>query len=284
MSKINSDRAQNKQIHKEPAKRNAPARKNTAGFSGSKKSNGGDNEPVRLQKYISDCGVMSRRACEEEIKAGLVTVNGETAELGQRVIPGKDEVKYKGEIISPRSSRYTYILLNKPAGVLTSMTDDRGRRCVSELVSDVGCRVYPVGRLDYESEGLLLMTDDGELTNRMTHPSHGIPKIYHVKIEGEITPEELKRLSSPMELDGYQLKPVEIEIVSRSEGRTVLRMTLHEGRNRQIRRMCEIAELKLLKLRRVAIGELTLGDLRPGKWRRLTAQQIEYLRRECKMK
>ena len=130
----------------------------------------------------------------------------------------------------------------------------------------------------------MLMTDDGELTNRMTHPSHGVPKIYHAKIEGEITPEELKKLSSPMEIEGYMIKPVEVEVVTRSEGRTVLRMTLYEGRNRQIRRMCEAVGLNLLNLKRVAIGELTLGNLRPGKWKRLTASQIEYLKRECKMK
>ena len=249
-----------------------------------KRTSDDDNIDVRLQKYISDCGVMSRRACEAEIKAGNVTVNGEKAELGQKVVPGKDVVKFKGELIKPRSNRYTYILLNKPAGYVTTMSDEKGRPCVAELVEDVGHRVYPVGRLDYESEGLLLMTDDGELTNRMTHPSHGVPKIYHVKLEGEITPEEMKRLTAPMELDGYQLKPVGVEVVTRAEGKTVLRMTLHEGRNRQIRRMCEIAELELLNLKRVAIGELTLGNLRPGKWRRLTASQIDYLKRSCKMK
>ncbi len=240
-----------------------------------------EKESIRLQKYISDCGIMSRRAFEAEIKAGRVTVNGEVAELGVRVIPGVDEVKYNGQVVKPRRSRYAYILLNKPAGYLTSMTDDRGRRCVSALVADLGRRVYPVGRLDYESEGLLLLTDDGELTNRMTHPSHGIPKIYHVKLEGEITPEEMKRLTAPMELDGYKLKPIEVEVVTRTEGKTVLRITLHEGRNRQIRRMCEIAGLTLLNLKRVAIGELTLGNLRPGQWRRLTSSQIEYLKKNA---
>jgi len=243
-----------------------------------------EKEPIRLQKYISDCGVMSRRAVEAEIKAGNVTVNGEKAELGQKVVPGEDVVKIKGELIKPRRERYAYILLNKPVGYVTTMSDEKDRKCVAELVSDLGRRVYPVGRLDYESEGLLLMTDDGELTNRMTHPSHGVPKIYHAKIEGEITPEELKKLSSPMEIEGYMIKPVEVEVVTRSEGRTVLRMTLYEGRNRQIRRMCEAVGLNLLNLKRVAIGELTLGNLRPGKWRRLTASQIEYLKRECKMK
>ncbi len=236
-------------------------------------------EAVRLQKYISDCGVMSRRAAEEEIRAGHITVNGQRAGLGQRILPGQDTVMLGGRVISPRRAGYTYVMLYKPVGYVTTMSDEKGRHCVAELVEDAGRRLYPVGRLDYESEGLLLMTDDGELTNRLTHPRHHIPKVYHVRLEGEITPEELKALSGPMELDGYPLKPVEIGIVSRGEGRTVLSMTLHEGRNRQIRRMCEIAGLKLTGLKRVAVGDLTLGNLHPGKWRHLTSAQVESLKK-----
>ena len=237
-----------------------------------------EQEPVRVQKYISDCGVMSRRSAEEEIRAGRVTVNGARAELGQKIVPGRDTVTLGDRELKPRASGYVYIMLYKPVGYVTTMSDEKGRRCVAELVEDLGRRVYPVGRLDYESEGLLLMTDDGELTNRLTHPKHHIPKVYHVRLAGEITPEELKALSGPMELDGYPLKPVEIGIVSRSEGKTVLSMTLHEGRNRQIRRMCEIAGLKLLNLKRVAVGDLTLGNLHPGRWRHLTASQVESLK------
>lgn len=239
----------------------------------------------RLQKFISDSGVMSRRAAEREITAGRVTVNGVPAVIGQKVDPAKDHVAINGKPVQPRRAAvgYTYIMLNKPAGYVTTMSDDKGRRCVAELVEDVGCRVYPVGRLDYDSEGLLLLTDDGELTNRLTHPSHGIAKIYHVKIRGEITPGELAALRAPMTIDGYEIKPVSTEIVKRAEGFTTLRMELSEGRNRQIRKMCEQCELEVLKLRRIAVGELTLGDIRPGKWRHLTRSQVKYLKRACGM-
>jgi 23S rRNA pseudouridine2605 synthase len=168
-------------------------------------------------------------------------------------------------------------MLNKPRGYVTTLSDDKDRKCVAELVEDVGTRVYPIGRLDMDSEGLLLFTNDGELANKLTHPKHHIPKIYHVKIKGEITPEQLKALGKPMVIDDYEIQPVKCEIITRRDNFTVIRMELYEGRNRQIRKMCEQTELEIIKLQRVAIGNIKLGDLAPGKWRHLTKTQVDYL-------
>ncbi len=237
-------------------------------------------ESIRLQKYFTDCGLLSRRAAEAEIAAGRVKVNGVVAEIGQKIVPGVDEVVYRGKtVLPPARAGHTYVMLNKPRGYLTSMTDDRGRKCVTELVADVSRRIYPVGRLDLESEGLLLLTDDGELTHRLTHPRHEIPKIYHVKLAGDVTEAEIEELGKPIDLDGYVTQPLEIEIVSRRDNATTLRMTLYEGRNRQIRRTCAARGYKVLRLCRVAIGELKLGQLAPGKWKYLTRAQVEYLKK-----
>lgn len=237
-------------------------------------------EPIRLQKYFTDCGLLSRRAAEAEIAAGRVKVNGIVAEVGQKIMPGVDRVEYRGKpVVMPDRGGHTYVMLNKPRGYLTSMTDDRGRKCVTELVADVGKRIYPVGRLDLESEGLLLLTDDGDLTYRLTHPRHEIPKIYHVKLAGDVSEEEIEELGKPIDLDGYITLPLQIELVSRRDNATTLRMTLYEGRNRQIRRTCAARGYKVLRLCRVAIGELKLGNLAPGKWRYLTRAQVEYLKR-----
>ncbi len=236
-------------------------------------------EKIRLQKYISECGVMSRRAAEKEILAGNITVNGEAVELGRTIDERRDKVMYNGKpVVREKRERKVYIMLNKPKGYVTTMSDERGRRCVASLVEDVGCRVYPVGRLDLMSEGLLIMTNDGELANKLMHPRHSIPKIYHVRIDSELTPEQFVALSSEMVIDDYKIMPVECRIVTMAEGKTTIAMTLYEGRNRQIRKMCEQVGLKVLKLRRVAIGEIKLGDLRPGKWRKLTRAQVEYLK------
>ena len=237
-------------------------------------------ELIRLQKFFTDCDILSRRAAEEEIKNGKVFVNGVRAELGQKIDPENDVVEYRGKIIErPQKNIYKYVMLNKPRGYLSTVTDDRGRACVTELVKDVNARLYPVGRLDMDSEGLLLMTNDGALTYKLTHPKHDIPKIYHVKIEGKVSPEKLRALASPMEIDGYKILPVKTEIITAKNEHTVLRMTLYEGRNRQIRKMCEAQGLTILRLCRVAIGELELGNLAPGKWRYLTKSQVEYLRK-----
>lgn len=240
---------------------------------------GKTEELVRINKYFTDCGILSRRAAEEEIAKGRVKVNGNVAELGQKIDPKKDVVEYKGERIMPRKGeKFTYILLNKPCGYLTSMSDDRGRKCVSELVKDVGKRVYPVGRLDMNSDGLLLFTDDGDLANVLTHPKHHIPKIYHVKVRGERDDKKIAALGKPMEIDGYKIEPVKVELFSCRSDNCILKMTLYEGRNRQIRKMCEQVHLEVMSLRRVAIGDIKLGELAPGKWRHLSGAEVSYLK------
>lgn len=236
-------------------------------------------EKIRLQKYFTDCGVLSRRAAEEEIKAGKVKVNGIQANLGDKIDPETDVVEYKGRRIMPqKDEKRVYILLNKPCGVVTSARDEKNRTCVTDLVK-CGTRVYPVGRLDLNSQGLILMTNDGELTNKLTHPRHEIPKIYEVEVVGKVTTEQLNTLNSSMTVDGYVLLPVKTEFLSKDDRFTTLRMTLYEGRNRQIRKMCDQVGLKVAKLTRVAIGSIKLGDLQIGKWRYLTNDEINKLKK-----
>lgn len=235
-------------------------------------------QEIRLQKYFTDCGVMSRRAAERAIDEGLVKVNGHTAHLGQKIIPGKDRVEYNGEIIiMKKTSEKLYIMLNKPRGVITSLSDEKGRRCVADLIKDVPERVYPVGRLDYNSDGLLLLSNDGEFTNHLTHPRHEIPKYYFVKVAGHVTSEQMHALTAPMTVDGYRLEPVEVELYDITETSSILQFRLCEGRNRQIRKMCEKVGLRVLRLKRVAIGAIELGELPVGKWRYLTAKEVRYL-------
>ena len=235
-------------------------------------------EPIKLQKYFSDCGVMSRRAAEEEIKKGFVRVNGEIAALGQRVSPNLDRVEYKGKAILPSGVERVYIMLNKPRGYVTTLSDEKGRKTVTDLIKDLNARVYPVGRLDMDSDGLLLLTNDGELTNRLTHPRHEIPKIYHVTVSGRVTDAALAQLSLPMIIEGYEILPVKTRILAASDTSTTLEMTLYEGRNRQIRRMCEAVKLNITRLCRVALGDIPLGGLKSGKWRHLTPEEISYLK------
>lgn len=245
-------------------------------------------EMIKLQKYFTDCGVMSRRAAEAEIAAGNVTVNGVTAEIGMRISPGIDVVRLNGNIImgSGESSDercFTYIMLNKPRGYVTTMNDEQDRPCIASLVADIETRLYPVGRLDMYSDGLLLMTNDGDFTAKLTHPSHMIAKIYSVRLRGHFSEQDLRKLTEPMEIDGYKLRPVGIEIVDRDRNDsrglpfTTVKFTLHEGRNRQIRKMCEKVGLKIVSLRRIAIGSVTLGGLPAGKWRYLTDDEVKSL-------
>ena len=240
-------------------------------------------EKIKLQKFFGDAGVMSRRAAEKEIAAGKVKVNGLAASLGDRVDPDCDTVEYGGKVIRPRGTAgRTYIALNKPVGYVTTMSDEQGRRTVADLVGDVKGRVYPVGRLDMYSDGLLLLTDDGELANRLTHPSHNIPKKYRATVTAHVTQEMLEKLREPIELDGYMLRPFEVEIDGFTKcgeaDATVLIFTLHEGRNREIRRICEHHGMKIARLTRFEIGEICLGSLPVGKWRALTDDEIEYLK------
>lgn len=235
-------------------------------------------EKIRLQKFFTECGIMSRRTAEEEIAAGKVSVNGNTASLGDKVDPLSDVVMYKGKTLEYPQAEHVYIILHKPRGYLTSMSDDHGRKCVSELVSDVGTRVYPVGRLDLNSEGLLLLTNDGELANVLTHPRHSIGKIYNVSVRGVIDEQKLDILRSPMTIDGYRTKGADVEVIEKYDGGARLRITLYEGRNRQIRKMCEQVDLKVSRLCRVQIGEIRLGGLALGKWKHLDRSQVKYLK------
>lgn len=236
---------------------------------------------LKIQKYLADCGLMSRRAAEREIAEGRVKVNGAVAEIGLRIDPKKDRVEYNGRVVEKkRGVHHTYLMLNKPAGYVTTMNDDKGRKTVAELVADCGVRVYPVGRLDMDSEGLLLFTDDGELANALTHPRHHIPKHYEVTVEGTLNRSTLIKLSSEMEIDGYRIRPVACAILKRWPEKTLLRMTLYEGRNRQIRKMCEQCELAVRHLRRVALGDLEL-DVTKGKWRYLNKAEVDYLKEAC---
>ena len=239
------------------------------------------SEPIRLQKYFSDCGVLSRRAAEAEILSGRVLVNGATASLGDKIDPQKDIVEYRGKRILPREDKpHLYVMLHKPRGVVSTAKDEKGRRNVTELVKIPGARLYPIGRLDMDSDGLLLLTDDGELTNRLTHPRHEIPKIYHVTLSSKPSEDQLRVLRAPMELDGYRLLPVDVKVIADN----VLEMELYEGRNRQIRRMCQAVGLGIRQLTRIRIGALELGDLPLGKWRHLTDDEVEYLYRSVKLK
>ena len=239
-------------------------------------------QEIRLQKFISDSGLMSRRAAEEEIKNGHVAVNGHVASLGMKIDPKNDVVTYRNKRIKYEKREYTYIMMNKPRGYLSSTSDDRGRKCITELLDGVESRVYPVGRLDLVSEGMILLTDDGELKNRLTHPSHSLPKVYRVKVGGPVSESQYETLTSPLEIDGYTIKPVTVQIGESDESGTVLKMTLVEGRNRQIRKMCEIAGLTVKRLSRISIGNLKLNKLPVGKWRYLEKEEVDYLYKATK--
>ena len=241
-------------------------------------------EKIRLQKFMADSGIMSRRAAEEEIKNGNVSVNGHVATPGTKVDPRNDTVSFRGRKITQRREEYTYIMMNKPRGYLSSTSDDRGRKCVTDLLDGVRCRVYPVGRLDLISEGMLLLTDDGDLKNKLTHPSHSLPKVYRVKVNSEVTESQMEILTSPLVIDDYEIKPVEVRISDVDESGTVLKMTLFEGRNRQIRKMCEAAGLNVRRLSRVSIGNLKLDGLQVGKWRYLEPEEVEYLKKATRKK
>ncbi len=236
---------------------------------------------IKLQKYIADCGLMSRRAAEREIELGAITVNGEVATIGMLVTPGKDRVVYRGKpVAKKRGEHASYIMLNKPTGYVTTMNDDKGRKTVADLIADADMRLYPIGRLDMDSEGLLLCTNDGALANALTHPRHRIAKYYEVTVEGQVNRPTLIKLSGEMTIDGYTIQPVNCAILKRYEDRTVISMELFEGRNRQIRKMCELCELTVKKLKRVAIGELEL-DVAKGKWRFLNKNEVDYLKEAC---
>lgn len=233
---------------------------------------------IRLQKYFTDCAVMSRRAAEAEISRGNVLVNGEPATLGMKIDPEHDRVEFRGRIIRPDTLSRTYILLNKPVGYVCTSSDEEGRQTVLDLLHGVKRRVYPVGRLDMYSDGLLILTDDGDLTCRLTHPSHGLTKTYVAAICGELTEDDVKRLSEPFEIDGYMIKRPGVRLISVSNGTSYVEFVLSEGRNRQIRRMCERAGVKITRLTRTKIGTVSDEALPLGHWRYLTDEEVQYLK------
>lgn len=230
----------------------------------------------RIQKIMASRGVASRRASEELILQGRVTCNGQVCGLGDRADPEKDTILVDGRPL-PSTPEAIYILLHKPRGYVTTLSDEKGRKNVSQLVSDCPQRVYPVGRLDMDSEGLLLLTNDGELANHLMHPSHVVDKVYQVWVQG-FSPEGLERLSQPIELDGYRIRKPAVKCQKRTGDKALLQITIHEGRNRQIRRMCAIAGMEVQRLKRIREGSLSLGQLPLGKWRYLTKEEVQALR------
>lgn len=236
------------------------------------------SEFIRLQKIIADAGIASRRKAEELIEKGAVKVNGKTAHIGDKANPKRDEITVNGrKIASSEKSKKYYVMLHKPRGYITTMSDEQGRKCVAELVKDFPARLYPVGRLDRESEGLLLMTNDGDFANSIIHPSRHIAKTYRVTVRPKITEEQLTSLTKGVLVDGRLSSPAGIKVLVQDRDRTVLEIILEEGRNRQIRKMCEAVGLETARLKRTAIGSLKLGMLQPGKHRELTAQELKAL-------
>lgn len=231
---------------------------------------------MRLQKYLSAAGLCSRREAEKWIEVGRVTLNGVVAKIGESVQEG-DVVQVDGKQVS-LLTEHTYILLHKPRGYVTTLSDERGRPTVAQLVADAGVRLYPVGRLDYNSEGLLLMTDDGAVANALMHPSHQVPKTYLVKLRGQDFTQKAEELRQPLQdTDGTVFQGAEVKILRTSADTAVFSMTIYEGKNREIRRMCALCQLEVLRLRRVRQGMIELGDLPVGKWRMLTQAERDYL-------
>ncbi len=231
---------------------------------------------VRLQKFLAESGVASRRKSEELIADGKVKVNGRTASIGDKINPKKDTVTVSGKKIVKRKE-FTYILLHKPRGFITTMSDEMDRKCVAELIKDVPVRVYPVGRLDRDSEGMLLFTNDGEFANAMTHPTKHVPKTYRVTVRPSITEEQITQLTTGIIIDDRKTAPAQVRVVTKEEGRVVLEIILYEGRNRQIRKMCEAVGLEVARLKRTAIGSIKLGMLKQGAWRELNEDEVRKL-------
>ena len=229
----------------------------------------------RLQKLLAQAGLCSRREAERWILEGRVLVNGHAASLGDRADLRRDKIQVDGKPIGMAEEK-RYLMLYKPRGYVTTLNDERGRKTVGDLVRDCGARVVPVGRLDYNSEGLLLLTNDGDLLNALTHPRHEVEKHYEVRVRGRL--DNIPRLAEPMTIDGYAIRPADVVILEKDEQSAKLRLTIHEGRNRQIRKMCEQCGLEVRRLKRVAVGKLPLDThLKSGAWRDLTADELAYL-------
>lgn len=235
-------------------------------------------EKMRLQKYLALCGVASRRAAEKLITDGRVAVNGVTiTELGTKV-SSKDKVTFDGKPVSDGEKKI-YIALNKPVGYLSSASDDRGRQTVVDLVKgDFAERLYPVGRLDYDTEGLIFLTNDGDFTYAVTHPKHNIDKTYEAVIRGRLTEDEIIALCRGVDIDGFVTSPALVDIIDEHDGKATVQITIHEGKNRQVRRMFESIGHRVLKLKRISVGRVKLGNLKSGQWRELTEREIKNLK------
>lgn len=232
---------------------------------------------IRLQKHLSECGIASRRKAEELIALGRVKVNGHIATLGDKVDPKRDKVTVRGKTVVSGKTQKMYIMLHKPRGFVTTLSDEKGRKCVTDLVKDAGVRLFPVGRLDMNSEGLLIMTNDGDFANKLTHPSSHVNKTYRVTVKGAVEEEMLLSLREGIMLDGKKTLPCDVFIAEKKIDRTVLIFIIQEGRNRQIRRMCEEVKLEVLRLKRTEIAGVKLGMLPQGSWRELNEREMRHL-------
>lgn len=237
------------------------------------------NDGVRIQKVLSDHGILSRRKAEEAIRQGRVQVNGRPAEIGQKINPRRDLIALDGAAVSVgKRPPSIYLMLHKPRGYITTTSDERGRDCVMDLVADAPDKVYPIGRLDKQSEGLLLFTNDGAFANQMMHPSNQISKTYRVTVRSMVSEDQLIRLATGVEIDGKKTLPASVHTLSTEAGRSVLQLTIFEGRNRQVRKMCEGVGLTVARLKRTSVGPLKLGMLPPGEWRQLTPAELLAIR------
>lgn len=231
---------------------------------------------------MAEQGVASRRKSEDLIRAGKVKVNGHVAEIGMKINPRKDLVTVgKQKLTNVKNRKMVYVMLNKPRGYVTTVSDELGRKTVMDLLPDFGCRIYPVGRLDKDSEGLLLLTNDGSFTNCMTHPSHEYAKVYRVTVRPAVNDDILFNLRNGIEIDGRMTAPCEVTVLTEEENRVVLEFILHEGRNRQIRKMCESQGLEVARLKRISIGPVKLGMIKQGDYRELTEQDVKKLLRSA---
>ncbi|HAG13126.1 MAG TPA: pseudouridine synthase [Ruminococcus sp.] len=236
-------------------------------------------EKIRIQKLISDAGYCSRRKAETLIDAGRVKKNGRPVQLGDKALP-TDRITIDGEqLYIPKKKEFRYIMMNKPRGYVTTLSDEQGRRCVTDLLDGVGTRVYPVGRLDRNSEGLLLFTNDGAFANSIMHPSREVSKTYRVTVKPPVSDEQLSQMSAGVILDdGFKTSPANIVTKVTEPTRVVLLVTIHEGKKREVRRMCDAVGLEVTRLRRISIGPVKLGMLKPGTWRDLTTEELRALR------
>ena len=233
---------------------------------------------MRLQKFIAECGIASRRNAEKMIESGRVYVNGELVDyMGCVIDPDYDIVEVDGQVIRQESKKH-YIMLNKPKNYVTTVSDDLGRPTVMQLVKDVHARIYPVGRLDFDTTGLLIMTNDGEFANILTHPSHAVNKVYIARIDKPLDENQLERLRTGVEIDGVMTSPAKAENIKRPQKGYEVKITIHEGRNRQVRKMLDAVGANVMSLKRISVGSLTLGNLPEGKWRRLSEAEINKLR------